>query len=111
MSAQPSFTQNTVTVGGTISHPKDDKVYIKYYKDYISYAEGIADSATLDKKGNFNMNFTWDHASPVTFYHGDEITEMFVSPGDSLHLSLDTKQFDETVKYEGRGAIIPNNIM
>src|SRR4030095_3310334 len=108
MSTHPVFTQNTVTVNGTISHPKSDKVYIKFYKDYISYAEGIADSAILDKKGNFNMRFTWDHAYPVTFYHGDEITDMFISPGDSLNLSLDTKQFDETVKYEGKGAVINN---
>ncbi len=101
-------SQNTVTLYGTISHPKDKVVYVKYYKDYISYDEVIADSARLDKKGNYMMQFKWEQPYPATFYHGDEITEMYLSPNDSLRLTLDTKEFDETVKYEGRGAFVNN---
>lgn len=95
--------QSTATVHGTITHPKGDMVYLKYYKDYLTYDEVVADSTKLDKKGNFHMRFTWENPYPATFYHGDEITEMYVSPGDDLRLTLDTKEFDETVKYEGKG--------
>lgn len=98
-----AIAQNTATVHGTITHPKGNMVYLKYYKDYLTYDEVVADSAKLDKKGNFQMRFTWEKPYPVTFYHGDEITEMYVSPGDDLRLTLDTKEFDETVKYEGKG--------
>lgn len=103
---QLAGAQSTASVHGTITHPKGDMVYLKYYKDYLTYAEVVADSAKLDKKGNFHMRFTWENPYPATFYHGDEITEMYVSPGDDLRLTLDTKEFDETVKYEGRGAEI-----
>ncbi|HZV68482.1 MAG TPA: TlpA disulfide reductase family protein [Saprospiraceae bacterium] len=105
---QVGFSQNTATVSGTISNPKGDMVYLKYYTDYISYNEVIVDSTELDKKGNFYMTFKWDHPSPLTFYHGDEVTEMYMSPGDNLKLTLDTKEFDETVKYEGKGAYLNN---
>jgi len=101
-----AYAQPTATVNGTITHPKGDYVYIKYYSDYLTYDEIVADSAKLDKKGNFHMHFTWDKPYPATFYHGDELTSMYVSPGDDLRLTLDTKEFDETVKYEGKGAVI-----
>jgi hypothetical protein len=103
---QVSNAQNTVTLFGTITHPKGKKVYVRYYSDYLTYEELTADSATLDRKGNFSMNFSWDKPYPATFYHGDEITEMFLSPNDHLKLTLDTKQFDETVVYEGIGIVV-----
>jgi peroxiredoxin len=103
---QSAGAQGAATLHGTITHPEGDMVYLKYFKDYMTYDEVVADSAKLDKKGNFQMRFTWDKSYPATFYHGDEITEMYVSPGDNLQLTLDTREFDETVKYEGKGAEI-----
>lgn len=105
---QFAMSQNTVTLSGTITHPKGKMVYVKYYSDYLSYDEVIADSAVLDRKGNFTMTFQWDQPYPATFYHGDEITEMYLTPGDQLRLTLDTKHFDETVVYAGKGALINN---
>lgn len=39
-----------------------------------------------------------------TLSHGGETTEFFVQPGDNLQISLNTRQFDENLKYEGKGA-------
>ena len=105
---QHARSQNTVTLYGTITHPKGKMVYVKHYSDFLSFNEVVADSAMLDRKGSFSMTFQWDQPYPATFYHGDEITEMYLTPGDQLRLTLDTKQFDETVVYEGKGAIINN---
>ena len=106
LTAQFSFSQNNVTLYGTITDPKGDYAYVKYYRDFISYDEVTVDSAKLDKKGNYSMNFSWPVPGAATFYHGDEITQMFLTPGDSLSLSLDTKEFDETIVYRGRGSRI-----
>jgi hypothetical protein len=106
LTAQLSFSQNSVTLYGTITNPKGDHTYVKYYRDFISYDEVTVDSAKLDKKGNYTMTFSWPAPGAATFYHGDEITQMFLSPGDSLSLSLDTKEFDETIVYKGRGSKI-----
>lgn len=100
--------QHTVKVYGTITNPKENVVKIKYYKDYISFDEALADSATLDAAGNFSMEFSWEKSYPATFYHGEEISNMFLSPGDHLKLNLDTEMFDETLVYEGTGSIVNN---
>src|SRR6185369_4873009 len=100
------FSQYKVSLYGTITNPKGEYVYVKYYKDFISYEEVIVDSAKLEKNGKFHMNFSWPLPAAATFAHGDEITQMFLTPGDSMSVSLDTKEFDETVKYTGRGAFI-----
>ncbi len=105
-----SWAQGTVGLKGTIKNPKNDVVYVKYYEEYVSYAEAIADSAIVDKKGNFSMLFNWDQSYPAYFYHGDEMTELFLSPGDDLSLTLDTKEFDETIAYKGEGSIVNNYI-
>jgi len=106
IATQLSTAQNTVTIYGTITNPKGDKVYVQYFEDYVSYNEAVVDSATLDKKGNYRMQFNWEHPGAATFFHGDEITTMFLSPNDNFQLNLDTKEFDETVKYKGKGAEI-----
>ena len=106
VASQLGYSQYNVTLFGTITNPKGDYVYVKYYKDFISYEEVIMDSAKLDKKGKYRMSFSWPLPAAATFGHGDEITEMFLMPGDSMSLSLDTKEFDETLKYEGRGAFV-----
>src|SRR5678816_195104 len=82
---QYSSAQQSVCVYGRIIHPKDNKVYIKYYSDYLSYQEVAVDSAHLDKQGHFKMTFSWKNAYPAIFYYGDEIMEMFLTPGDSLN--------------------------
>ncbi|MEP6647480.1 MAG: TlpA disulfide reductase family protein [Saprospiraceae bacterium] len=103
-----SGSSQTVTIYGIITHPKDKKVYVRYYKDYLTWEEQTIDSATLDKMGNFSMSFPWKGAYPADFYHGDEMTSMYLIPGDSLKLSLDTKAFDETLKYGGKGSDVNN---
>ncbi len=103
-----SISQNMVVLHGTIINPKGEKVYVQHYKDYISYDVVLVDSAMLDKQGNFSMSFQWEQPSAATFFHGDEITEMFLSADDNLNLTLDTDEFDETLRYEGRGSIINN---
>src|SRR5687768_13350324 len=105
---QSLLAQNTVKVYGTIANPKGNAAYIKYYKDYLSFDEALADSAVLDADGNFSMEFPWPKPYLATFYHGDEITNMFLSPGDNLKLTLNTEMFDETLVYEGKGSIVNN---
>jgi len=100
--------QNSVTIYENIKRPKGNKVYVRYFKDYITYERGIADSALIDNEGNFAMNFLWSISGPADFFHGDERTDMFLSPDDSIKITLDTRHFDETVIYEGIGADINN---
>jgi hypothetical protein len=105
---QLAFAQPSVTMHGNVVHQNDDMVYIRFYKDYLTNDEGIADSAILDGNGNFSMEFPWESPYHATFFHGGETTRMYLCPNDSLRITLDTKRNDETIRYEGRGACINN---
>lgn len=98
----------SVTISGQITNPKSNKVYIRYYKEYLTYQVGIADSAQLDKSGSFSMTFNWPVSYPAELLHGEEATPLFLSPGYDLKVTLDAKQFDKTVKYTGKGADVNN---
>ncbi len=36
---------------------------------------------------------------------------MYISPGDSIYLTLNTDQFDETLKFSGKGERVNNYII
>jgi len=68
----------------------------------------VADTITVDDEGNFATTFDIDAAAMATFKHGRERTAMFITPGDSIHIQLDAKEFDETISYSGLGADASN---
>jgi len=64
----------------------------------------------MDDQGAFKLIIELDSCMPVLLNDGKEITRMYICPGDSLFLSLDTKSFDESIFYQGAGAE-RNNIL
>ena len=108
LTTQISVAENTVSISGKITNPTGNKVYVKYVKNYLTNEKGIADSAFVDKNGNFSMTFSWSDFHPALFFHGDERSAMFLAPGDNLKMILDAKQFDESIKYEGIGSEVNN---
>lgn len=108
----------TVTISGTIENPVGDHIFIKGSKEITS---GVVDSILVDRGGNFvvgfaivdmdrnfAMSFEIDKSGYFRFYHGREHTDLFLAPGDSMHISLDTEEFDETIHYSGRGSVVNN---
>ena len=100
-SCSPQEKTNLVKISGDIENPKGDSVFIQSFAS--GKRENIA-QAPLDSLGHFEMEFVLDKASPFSFYDKNESTKIFVFPGDQLHISLNTKEFDESVKYEGSSA-------
>ena len=49
-----------------------------------------------------------DKGTILYFSDGNEFTKVYLKNGDDIQLSLDTKQFDETVKFTGKGAANSN---
>jgi peroxiredoxin len=97
-----------ITLSGKIGHPKSDKVYLKYYADFVSHDIVVTDSAILDKDGNFTMIFESQRNCLYWFCHGKEDAYMYLFPDDSLHLTVDAKKFEESIQYTGRGSEINN---
>ncbi len=101
LSAGVSLTAQTV-ICGRITNPKDNIVK-------LNYGDGSKTlSAQLGKDGSFNIRNNEGLSGRFDLEHGGETTAMFLYPSDSLYITLDTKMFDETIVYKGRGADINN---
>ena len=88
-----------VRLSGEITNPNSDKITIRgkgYIKVIDVNTNGTFDDTLVIKEGNF------------TFYDTKESTAMYLAPGYHLDISLDGKEFDETLKYSGIGEK-PNN--
>jgi thiol-disulfide isomerase/thioredoxin len=88
-----------VRLSGEITNPNSDKITIRgngYIKVIDVNTNGTFDDTLVIKEGNF------------TFYDTKESTAMYLAPGYRLDISLDGKEFDETLKYSGIGEK-PNN--
>jgi thiol-disulfide isomerase/thioredoxin len=89
-----------VTITGNIKNPKEQKVFVGYYANELSYDITYIDSAIIDNQGDFLLQFIWTKPGPARFFHGDEMTQMYLFPRDSFSLRLDTDSFDETLQYQ-----------
>ena len=91
-------------------------------KDYVTLSGKITDqnsdslviiSGTYTKNIHVNKDGTFKDTLKVksgiySFYDGKESTSIFLKNGYDLQMTLDTKEFDETVKYTGEGSVNSN---
>jgi thiol-disulfide isomerase/thioredoxin len=88
-----STNSNQVVISGTITNPKGDTVKIMM-KD-TSYI------TTINEAAHFSISLNLDTATYLSFFHGEESTDMYLKGGESVNLTIDTEFFDETINYEG----------
>lgn len=98
-----SNAQTRTVVCGKISNPKGTGVKLSYWD-----GEMRIQTSSLDKNGFFKIVTRLNKPLAHEIEHGEEVTHAFLSPGDSIYLTLDTKKFDETVTYSGKGADVNN---
>ncbi|MEM6515192.1 MAG: TlpA disulfide reductase family protein, partial [Bacteroidota bacterium] len=83
-------------VSGKIENSKAQKALIETvgFKSEISISvDGVfSDTLRIPENGFYNLNI------------GREFTPMFIAQGDSIHISIDAKKFDESITYTGTGA-------
>lgn len=92
---------NEVIISGQIINPTGDSVWVRT-PDQFDYP--TVSASALDSNGGFTMTFTLEKPTEASFYDGKETSKMFLKPGDSLLVSLDTEQFDESIRYIGKGS-------
>lgn len=94
-----------VYLSGDVKHAPDAAaVRITFYNNTIEYTEVTAASTLLDSSGHFAFRIPWDAAKPASLTIADQYTKLFLSPGDSLHFTVDYTRFDSTLHYSGKGA-------
>ncbi|MFK2821275.1 TlpA disulfide reductase family protein [Flavobacteriaceae sp. LMIT009] len=58
----------------------------------------------INEDGTFSDTLKIVSNGYYSFNHGRENSNMYLSHGDDIKITLDTKEFDETIKYEGVGS-------
>ena len=84
--------KNSTRVYGEIINPINDTIRI-YNSDTIF-------TVVLDKENKFDYKFDWPSKKSsdyFNFFHGSELTSMYINQGDNICLSIYTKLFDESM--------------
>ena len=96
MSCKNDTPKNYATISGKITNHfgNNGSVSGENYKKEITISKDGTFSDTLHVKTEGQL---------ITFSDGNEFTSMYIKNGDNLQVTLDTKEFDETIKYSGKG--------
>jgi hypothetical protein len=106
-----AYSQNA-TLSGKITNPTGDKVFVFERKiENNRMTIKYLDSATLSADGAFVLKTTIDKTTKAVFSDGNESMDLLLSPNDNMQLTLNTKYFDETMRYIGVGAEKNNAIV
>lgn len=85
-------TERKIT--GKISWPKN--------REAKFYLHDTTITVYVDWIGKFEAVIPNDYEGYVTFHHGNETTNMYLNLNShDIHITINTKEFDETITYEG----------
>lgn len=97
-SCKPKFNEDDYTAyfGGEVLHPKVP--YVLLFKGDV-----LVDSIKIDRNNRFFVKF--DSLAPglYTFRHEPEYQYIYFDKNDSLLVAIDSKDFDESIVFTGRG--------
>lgn len=100
--AKDNLAENT-WIGGQVVNPKLD--YVVILKDRVPI-----DTIQLDKNNHFLINPSCIKSGLYSFKH-NEYQLIYLEPGDSLMLRVNTVDFDESLAFTGKGAERNNLLM
>jgi len=99
LSCKEEAPKDYVTLSGTITNQNSDSLIVRSqtYSKKINVSPDGSFSDTLKvEAGNYNL------------FDGSESTTIYLKNGFDLNMTIDTKEFDETVSYTGTGAEASN---
>ncbi|MCB0699299.1 MAG: TlpA family protein disulfide reductase [Chitinophagales bacterium] len=101
-----------VTIRGEIKNRLSDSVTFSYamYKNnnWLDFKPHKI-TEHLDEKGRFTASFDISEGyTLINIQNGGEATEIFVTQGAKLMMTVDCSNFDESIKYKGIGEEVAN---
>ena len=94
--ATGALAQDMVKFSANIKNQNSDSLVIRSRK-FTQTIKG-------DKKGKFEASFAVPKADVYQVFDGAEYAMVYLKNGFDLNMNLDAKQFDETIKFKGKGA-------
>jgi thiol-disulfide isomerase/thioredoxin len=92
-----SFAQVQIALSGKISNVKGNNASIRDMNTVLKVIS-VRDDGTFDETVNI------PHSGIYSFVYARESTQIYLSDGFNLNIELNTAEFDETIKYKGKGA-------
>lgn len=97
------YAKDNVKIKGKITNPLSDSIGLSYLDGRVDY-KPVTLIKVLDKDGTFEFSFTaQEPVTPIEIQNGNQATELLVEPGTDLTMTVDASDFDNTVRYEGKG--------
>ncbi|MCX6181204.1 MAG: hypothetical protein NT150_04670 [Bacteroidetes bacterium] len=93
----PAPTPETV-ITGVITNQEGNTVWIENYKEEKIQID------TLNEKGEFEIHFTLGQPSCFEIVNGKFKSYICLAPADTIAISFDTKNINETIAYGGKSA-------
>ena len=106
--ASTTFCQSPVIVAGTIKHSEYFLANITFFKDHLQQEEEFV-GGILDEGESFNAQFKIPHPSLVRLEHGNNKIELYLEPGDSIHVSFDNWDMENTLIISGMKRVEQQN--
>lgn len=98
-------------ISGKVIHPtKNAKVSVSFFDNKILNDIIDAGSTLLDDNGNFQLSFKLNESVEGELIIDNQMTMLYLVPGDSLFVTMDFNNFDSTLSYTGKGSA-DNNYM
>jgi len=94
---EPTF----ITFSGKITNKSGDKITITKDRKKVK-------TFTVDENGVFSDTINNVEKGYYSFTDGRESSGLYLENGFNINLTLDTKEFDETIKYTGNGNEVNN---
>ena len=89
---------------GKIENSKGGKIYIRNSQQDIKKIDVLEDGTFRDTLQNIEEGY-------YSFKYGKETSGFYLQPGNDLNMTIDTKQFDETIEYSGNGSVENNYLV
>ncbi len=96
ISCKNETPKNYVTLSGKIIHKNSDELQIRNRKNQVIKTISVTEDGTFSdtlkvEKGNYSLSDEHESAG------------LYLFPNSDLYITLDTEQFDETLKFTGEG--------
>ncbi|MDY7396763.1 TlpA disulfide reductase family protein [Aureibaculum sp. 2210JD6-5] len=101
-SCKKNEIKDYVTISGKITDKNSDSLVV--------LARNYSKKIKVNTDGTFHDTLKVKDDNNFVIYDGKEQSSIFLKNGYDLNITLDTKQFDETIKYNGVGSQ-PNNYL
>lgn len=88
----------TTVFSGQILNPSSAEIVLRIPSTQQTHL------AKLSKTGQFNLRIPLTEANYVEWRHDNDVTRIWLEPGDSLHVTADNRRFDESLAYSGNNA-------